>query len=79
MGDTGAGSANQDQAQAQMAAMMMHQQVPNFYEQFPGAGSNAVQKQDSSNNGLQNLVGASSYDNNSNQLINRFSPKVSLG
>ena len=63
MGDTGSG--NQE-----------HNNAPNFYD-FPVP--KAERDTCNSNIGLQNMAGGNSYDNTSANLMNRFSPKVSLG
>ena len=63
MGDTGSGQHDQ-------------QNAPNFYE-FPG--TKPERDNCNSNIGLQGLGGGNTYDNTSANLMNRFSPKVSLG
>lgn len=67
MGDTGSGIPGEGQ---QMMHGSMMQQTPNFYEQPQNYG-----KQE---RGGSDIGHGNNYDN-TNAMMNRFSPKVSLG
>lgn len=75
MGDTGSG--NPPDGQQMMQSHMMQAQGPNFYEypQNQGKGERAMTNSDI---GMGNIAG-NSYENTPANLMNRFSPKVSLG
>lgn len=68
MGDTGSGNPGDGQ---QMMHGSMMQQTPNFYEQPQNYG-----KQE---RGGSDIGHGNNYDNTNANLMNRFSPKVSLG
>lgn len=68
MGDTGSGLPGEGQ---QMMHGSMMQQTPNFYEQPQNYGG----KQE---RGGSDIGHGNNYDN-TNAMMNRFSPKVSLG
>ena len=74
MGDTGSG--NPPDGQQMMPGHMM-QQTPNFYE-FPQNQGKGERAACGSDIGMGNMAG-NSYENTPANLMNRFSPKVSLG
>ena len=74
MGDTGSG--NPPDGQQMMHGNMM-QQTPNFYEHPMNQGK-GERGACGSDIGMGNMAGTS-YENTPANLMNRFSPKVSLG
>ena len=72
MGDTGSGNP----ADGQLPGHLM-QQTPNFYE-FPQNQGKGERAACGSDIGMGNMAG-NSYENTPANIMNRFSPKVSLG
>ena len=76
MGDTGSG--NPPDGQQMMQSHMMQAQGPNFYGEYPQNQAKDNRAMTNSDIGMGNIAG-NSYENTPANLMNRFSPKVSLG